>query len=318
MFNLTKHLVGKESDMNFDVQDLALLEAIERNGSFSAAAEELYRTRSAITHHIKKLEEQLGFQLFDRTQYRPSLTPEGQLFLERARPLLRNLERLKSEVQHIKQGWDSEFRIAIDDLLAPENLFFIIEEFRTIAPSVNIRITREVLNGCWDALLEDRATLAIGTSGDPPLELICGQRSLGVIDFAFAVARDHPLTHVSPPVPHEMLEAHPSIVISDTSQSIAKRSSGSISRQTKIIVPTMESKIRAQVFGLGIGYLPRLRIQALLNEGLLVELEVTHQAKRSGPLKIAWQSTSTSPTLAWFLEALNSENVLKKVMGENI
>ena len=303
--------------MNFDIHDLALIETIERSGSFSAAAEQLYRTRSAITHHIKKLEDQLGFQLFDRSQYRPSLTLKGQLFLERARPLLRDLERLKSEVQHIKQGWDSEFRIAVDDLLVTENLFFLIEDFRKVAPSVNIRITREVLNGCWDALLEDRVTLALGTSGDPPLELICEQLPLGVIEFVFAVAKDHPLVHIPSPVPHEALEHYPSIIISDTSQSISKRSSGTITRQPKIIVPTMENKIRAQVLGLGIGYLPRPRVQHLLDEGQLVELEVTYQA-RSGHLNIAWRATSTSPTLAWFLEVLKKEEVLKKLMGETV
>lgn len=73
--------------MNFDIQDLALLEAIDQSGSFSAAADQLYRTRSAITQHVQKLEDQLGFPIFDRSHYRPLLTPEGRLLLERGRPL---------------------------------------------------------------------------------------------------------------------------------------------------------------------------------------------------------------------------------------
>jgi len=304
--------------MNFGVNDIALLEAIERSGSFSAAAEELYRTRSAITQHVKRLEDQLGFLIFDRAQYRPSSTPEGRLFLERGRPLLRYFERLKAETQYIKQGWEPEFSIAIDDVLSMEGLFPLIEDFRKVAPLVTIRILREVLNGCWDALADNRATLVIGASGDPPLSLECGQRSLGSAEFVFAVAKDHPLTQSPTPVAPETLEAFPTIIIPDTSQTIPKRTSGIVSHQPKIIVPTMEEKIRAQVLGLGVGYVPRARVQHLLDTGHLVEIELAHQVKRKAYFKIAWQLDSTSPALAWFLEALKSEDVLKQLMGHKL
>ncbi|OJW51583.1 MAG: hypothetical protein BGO67_05025 [Alphaproteobacteria bacterium 41-28] len=295
--------------MNFDVNDLALIEAIEECGSFSAAAEKLYRTRSAITQHVQKLEDQLGFQIFNRNEYRPSLTPEGRLFLERGRPLLRNFERLKAEVQHIRQGWESEFTIAIDDVLAIEALFSLIEDFRKVAPQVTIRILREVLNGCWDALLENRASLVIGATGEPPLDLICGQQTLGSVEFVFAVGKDHPLANKTIPLLPEDLMTFPTIIVSDTSQIVLKRSSGVISHQPRIIVPTMDAKIRAQVLGLGVGYLPRPRILHLLKTGELIELTLTHQAKKKGHFNIAWQIDSESPVLDWFLEALEPKEV---------
>ncbi len=300
--------------MNFDIQDLLLLEIIEQNGSFSAAASLLYRTRSAITQHVQKLEDQLGFLIFDRTHYRPSLTHEGHLFLERGRPLLRNFEQLKSEIQHIKQGWESEFTIAIDDVLPIEILFFLIEDFRKVAPHVTIRILREVLNGCWDALASNQASLVVGATGEPPLDLICGQQTLGSVEFVFAVAKNHPLTQYPAPLSSEDLIAFPSIVISDTSQTISKRSSGVVSHQPKIIVPTMDAKIRAQVLGLGTGYLPRPRILPLLETGQLVVLELAHHAKRKGHFNIAWQVNSASPVLAWFLEALESKEVRRQLL----
>lgn len=302
--------------MNFDIQDIALIESIEQTGSFSAAAEKAYRTRSAITQHVKKLEDQLGFLLFDRSHYRPTLTPEGRLFLERGRPLLRHLTQLKTETVQIKQGWDPEFSIAIDDVLPIDGLFHLIEEFRKIAPHVTIRILREVLNGCWDALIEGRANLAIGVTGEPPGNAIFGQRSLGSIEFVFAVARDHPLTHLKSPIRPEDLETYPTIIISDTSQSIPKRSSGVVSYQTKIIVPTMAEKIKAQLFGLGIGYLPRLQAQPFLNRGELVELELSHHVTKEAYFKIAWQLNTVSPTLKWFLESLESEKSLQSLLGE--
>lgn len=300
--------------MHFDVQDLVLLTTIERSGSFSAAADLLYRTRSAITQHIKKLEDQVGFQIFDRSSYRPTLTPEGRFFLERGKPLLQGLDRLKADIQQIKEGWEAEFSIAIDDVFPTENLFFLIEEFHKVAPNVNLRISREVLNGCWDALLENRATLAIGASGDPPLDLLCDQQPLGAVEFVFAVAKDHPLTHLPTPITPEDLEAFPGIVISDTSQGILKRSSGFVSRQAKIIVPSMDAKVHAQLMGLGVGYLPHHRIKGLLQEGKLVQLSLSTHVKRKSYFKIAWQTNSKSSALQWFLKALESSAVRKRVL----
>jgi len=300
--------------MNFDVQDLILLATIERFGSFSAAAESLYRTRSAITQHIKKLEDQVGFQIFDRSSYRPTLTSEGRFFLERGKPLLQGLDRLKSDIQQIKEGWEGEFSIAIDDVFPTENLFFLIEDFRKAAPNVNVRVSREVLNGCWDALLENRATLAIGASGDPPFDLLCDQQPLGTVEFVFAVAKNHPLTALQAPITSEDLEAFPNIVISDTSQGLSKRSSGTATHQSKIIVPTMETKVQAQLMGLGVGYLPLTRIKHLLHEGRLVKLSLATHVKRKAYFKIAWRTPSNSPALAWFLKALGSNRVRQRLV----
>lgn len=304
--------------MNFDLQDLILIETIEQNGSFSGAAERLYRTRSAITQHIKKLEDQLGFILFNRAQYRPTLTAEGQLFLERARPLLRNFERLKGEVHSIKEGWESEFVIAIDDVLAIENIFFLIESFRKVNPHVTIRILREVLNGCWDALIEKRAQLVVGASGEVPLNLMCEQRVLGSLEFVFAVAKEHPLTHYPPPISPDDLIPFPTIIVSDTSQTIEKRNTGITSHQPKVIVPTMDAKIKAQVQGLGVGYLPRTRIKSLLESGDLIELELVRQVKKKGYFNIAWHTNSESKALAWFLEELKSKETLERLLGNHL
>ncbi len=301
--------------MNFDIQDLILLETIERTGSFSAAADALFRTRSAIAQHAKKLEEQMGFQLFDRSQYRPSLTPEGRIFLERGRPLLRGLERLKSEIHRVKQGWESEFSIAIDDVIPPENVFFLVEEFQKVAPFVTLRLTREVLNGCWDALRENRATLAIGTTGEPPVDLMCGQKHLGMIEFVLAVAKTHPLAQLQRPVRVEDLQVFPNVIISDTSQGIAKRTA-TLNTQSQLFVPTMEAKIKAQLMGLGIGHLPRFRIRHLLDKGEMVQLTLHEHEKNKSHFKIAWQANFPTPALEWFLNTLESKTVRNQIIGE--
>ena len=101
--------------MNFDLKDIEVLGAIIEQGSFTQAANILHRTPSAITQTIKKLESIIGFAIFDRENYRPSLTSQGRLFWERSRTILKQMQRLKHDVRFIEQGFGTEIAIAYDD-----------------------------------------------------------------------------------------------------------------------------------------------------------------------------------------------------------
>ena len=63
---------------------LAVVQQVEQQGSLTAAADVLHVTQSALSHSMKKLEQQLGTPLFERTARLPRLTLAGQAFLERA------------------------------------------------------------------------------------------------------------------------------------------------------------------------------------------------------------------------------------------
>lgn len=292
--------------MKYDIKDFQMLEAIHEHGTFAKAAEYLNRTPSAITQSINKLEDLLGFQLFDRSSYRPLITREGRLLLERGRQILKQIRHLEYDLHLIEKGFESEFNIAYDDLIDIENIFPLIEAFQKMAPRVILRLHREVLNGCWDALMQNRATLALGASGEPPIGLSSDQKTIGEVTFIFAVGRDHPLAEFQDLIPKEEIINYPSIVISDTSSNLPVRSSGTIAGQSVLIVPTLDAKIKAQINGLGVGYLPKHRIKNLLKKGLLIEKKVDSQKSRTH-LKAAWRTDTNSQILKWFLGELDKK-----------
>src|SRR4030066_57945 len=74
--------------MRLTLDALGVLDAIERHGSFAAAAEELHRVPSAITYAVQKLEEDLGVAIFDRSGHRAQLTEAGSELLREGRRLL--------------------------------------------------------------------------------------------------------------------------------------------------------------------------------------------------------------------------------------
>lgn len=302
--------LGLIAKMKYDLKDFQLLEAIYECGSFAKAAEQLHRTPSAVTQHIQKLEQLLDFEVFDRTSYRPTLTKKGQLFLERGRQILKYIHRLDHDLKLIKKGWESEFAISYDDLIAVEGVYSIIQRFQKIAPHVTLRLHREVLNGCWDALLQNRSTLVIGASGEPPMGLPSDQKTIGEVNFIFVVAPQHPLAKIPDPISKEEIIRFHSVVISDTSVQLPIRSSGILPEQPILLVPNLDAKIRAQALGLGVGYLPKHRILELLNQGKLVEKKVNQQKSKTH-LKMAWRTDTQSQVLKWFLHELNKKNVQK-------
>ena len=63
------------------LDQLLVLEAIVRTGSFAGAARDLHRAPSAISYAVNGLEEALGLVLFDRSGHKAALSPEGQRLL---------------------------------------------------------------------------------------------------------------------------------------------------------------------------------------------------------------------------------------------
>jgi DNA-binding transcriptional LysR family regulator len=81
------------------ITELRTLVAIARYGTFSAAAERIGLTQAAVSGHVRRLEEHLGFTLFDRRGRSVRLNPDGVRTLDRAKALLEQFEALGARVE---------------------------------------------------------------------------------------------------------------------------------------------------------------------------------------------------------------------------
>lgn len=72
--------------IKLSIESLEVIDAIARKGSFAAAAESLFRAPSALTYTVRKLEEDLGLSLFDRSGHRAILTKAGEELIKEGRP----------------------------------------------------------------------------------------------------------------------------------------------------------------------------------------------------------------------------------------
>ncbi len=82
---------------------LVILDALER-GSFAAASAKLFKTPSALSYTIHRLESDLNIQLLDRSGHRARFTPTGQMLLEKGREVLHIARELEIRAVKLQQG----------------------------------------------------------------------------------------------------------------------------------------------------------------------------------------------------------------------
>jgi DNA-binding transcriptional LysR family regulator len=291
--------------MALTLEALQVIDAIERRGSFAAAAEELHRVPSALTYQVQKLEQELDVLLFDRRGHRAVLTAPGRALLDEGRRLLRAAGELEHRVKRLATGWEPELRIAVDNVIDVATLYPLVADFLAEAPGTRVRLMYEVLGGTWDALVAGRADLVVGAAGDPPAGGGYAVRPMGRMTFVFAVAPSHPLATLPEPLSAEILQAHRAVAAGDTSRNLAPRSVGLLSGQDVLTVPDMRAKIAAQIAGLGCGWLPEGAAAPEVAAGRLIIKQVDEAPPR-GEMVCAWRGENAAKGLKWFVRRLET------------
>jgi DNA-binding transcriptional LysR family regulator len=294
--------------MKLSLDALAVLDAIDRRGSFAAAALELDRVPSAITYTVRRMEEELDLLLFDRRGHRAQFTPAGRALLTEGRILLAAAGEIERRVQRVSTGWETELRIAVDALIPLARVYPLVAAFdrecRALrAAHTQLRISREVLGGTWDALVAGRADLVLGAVGEAPPG--GGYRMLTLAEMAsvFAVAPEHPLAAEPEPLSEADISRHRAVVAADSSRSLAPRSLGILFGQDTLTVPDLDAKLAAQVLGLGCGFLPLAIAAADITAGRLVVRKVeTPRAPQR--IHAAWRTQRPGKALAWWIDAI--------------
>jgi DNA-binding transcriptional LysR family regulator len=306
------------SDMNLTLESLRILDEIDRRGSFAAAASALDRVPSALTYTVRKLEEDLDVLLFDRRGHRARLTSAGEELLTQGRHLLQAAEALEQRVKRTAAGWEAELRIVVDSVIPFERMLPLLAAFDREQPGTRLRLSSEVLSGVWEALLTDRADLAIGAAyGGPDAMRMSSDfrtRLLGSIDWVFAVAPSHPLASAPDPLPAHLIPRHRAVVAGDTGRMLPGVTAGLLSGQDTLTVPSLQAKLAAQLAGLGCGHLPRVLAAPYVASGQLVEKQ-TVEAKPAGAAHVAWRSSGRGKSLKWFLSRLSEADASQQLLG---
>lgn len=294
------------------LDSLLVLDAIDRGGSFAAAAKELFRVPSTVSYAVAKLEEDLGVPLFLRAGPRVELTAAGRALLTDGRELLLAAQRLEHKVRRVARGWEADFSIAIEGLFAPDLFAEDLRAFYDVADSTRLRFMHEALSGAWEALLDRRADLVIGAAGEGPAGGGYVAEPIGLLHFVFAVAPSHPLALLERPLTREDLLRHRVISVADSARRLPPRTVGLLVGQDTLTVPGLADKLRMQVEGVGVGFLPEAWARAAIGAGLLVEKAVV-EPRPPERLYLAWRSGEQGSALSWWVERLRRADLMGRL-----
>ncbi|MEO8729252.1 MAG: LysR substrate-binding domain-containing protein, partial [Rhodoferax sp.] len=219
-------------------------------------------------------------------------------------------------VKQVARGWESELRIATDELANIEALLPLVADFDALNSGVRLRFAHEVLGGTWESLLDQRADLVVAATNEPPAMAHLQWFELAELEWVFAVSPRHPLASEKQPLSMEAITAHRAVVVADTSRLAIARSYGVQTHQERLAMPSMRAKIAAQVAGLGVGWLPLEKVRQHLTQGTLVAL-ATQDPREPNLLYVGWHSHRAGPALQWWVEKLRDPRLVPPLLHQN-
>jgi molybdate transport repressor ModE-like protein len=124
-----------------DVKRLTILREVSRRGSFSAAAEELYLSQSAVSQQIANLEREVGMRLLDRTREGPKLTDAGSVLVAHAEAAIARLAEAERELAAIAGLAGGELRLASFPSASATVLTEAVSTFHSRHPDVRLAVS---------------------------------------------------------------------------------------------------------------------------------------------------------------------------------
>ena len=122
------------------LQQLQYVVALDNFRHFVKAAESCFVAQPTLTLQVKKLEEEVGITIFDRSAQPVVPTPLGREFIMQAREILRGVESLKGMINTEKEQLDGTYTLGIIPTLAPYLLPRFIKKFCDEHPGVNLEV----------------------------------------------------------------------------------------------------------------------------------------------------------------------------------
>src|SRR5437588_1711573 len=125
-----------------EITQLEFFLKVVEEGSFSKAAERVYRTQPAVSLAIRRLEEEVGASLLDRSQKSPTLTDVGRVVYEYARRIVALRDQARGAVAEVRALQRGRVRIGANESTSLYLLPDLILRFREQHPNIRVEIFR--------------------------------------------------------------------------------------------------------------------------------------------------------------------------------
>ena len=253
--------------------------AVVDAGGYAQAAEVLFKSQSAVTYAVQKIESLLGVKAFEIQGRKTILTPTGQMLYRRALALMDEAVDLERAAHKLSAGWEAVIHIAAEILFPSRLLLTCLGHFGQESPRTRVELLESVIGGASDALLRGEADLAISPQLPPGF---LGDVLIRIRLTAVAHA-DHPLHHHGGELTYRDLRAHRHLVVRDSGVKRDRRAV-TVEVDQRWTVGQIATSIQAVSMGYGFAWLPEDHIREELRTGMLRPLPLREGGTREVPL----------------------------------
>ena len=257
-----------------DLHQLEVFLAVAREKSFSRAAKSLLRTQPAISLAVRRLEDELGESLFDRSSKIPALTDAGELLLQYAERLLNLRGEIPSalaELRHLERG---RVRVGANETGALY-LLPLIARYRRLYPHVKVEIVRSLARNLPQELL--KRNLDLGVLSYRPRDSHLASVVVYRDRLSFVVYPAHPLARRRQVSIHELgqeiFAAH-NIWSPYRERVLGTFEKHHVPLHMDVELPTVESIKKFVQMQQAVALVPRMCIEEELAKGVLMEVEI--------------------------------------------
>ncbi len=189
-----------------DSRQLRAFTILARTGSFTATAQELHLSQSAISHAMKGLEQEIGCRLLDRLGKTVVLTQAGEQLFGHAQKILAEMESARSHLERLGKWGSSRLRIGASTTACQYVLPGVLREFKESFPQCAISIEPGDTPEMIDALRQHRIDLAVNL--EPRREELLAFRPLFTDELVFVTSPLHPWARAGRVVRSEIPREH--------------------------------------------------------------------------------------------------------------
>jgi DNA-binding transcriptional LysR family regulator len=285
---------------------LAAFLAVATDRSFSAAARRLHRTQPAISQAVRRIEDELGERLFDRSSRDGTLTEAGRLLQDYAQRLLSLASEAQTAVQELQQVRRGRVIMGANEA-AVHSLLPHIERFAALHPNVAVEVRRVPSRQIAGAVLD--RSIDFGVLTFQPADRGVQTILLGGDDIVLLTAPTHRLADrrkvTIEEVGKEVVIAHndPSPTRDRVLRAYERRRT---SINIQISLPSLDGIKRAVEMGIGVALLPRRCALTEIARGHLVAVKVP-ELGAPRQVRLAFRKTGERSRAAEaFLEVVRS------------
>lgn len=274
---MARLLLGSAFHMDdvIDSWQLRMFSTLSRTGSFTETARHLSLTQSAVSHALRKLEQDMGSKLLYRAGRSLGLTPAGKRLLLCADAVLLQMTKARADLTNIDTGFRGTLRLACPADAARHLLPPVLREFRECFPHYSVMV--QPGDGIEPSrLLDDHAAdLVLGIESADAAGL--ASRRMFSDNLVFLVSAIHPWNDGLPPDRDRLAAEH--FILQDRRAAAFREVETHFLRQgvrlhSFVELSSSEALVELVKLGLGVGIAPRWIASAELARGSVIALPV--------------------------------------------